>query len=114
MAAVTQLTIDGGEVPYAYAAATRKQRPLTPLQADIIRLARLHGEVRSVEAGVLVHLHRGACGVGARSGPSREGSLACCGYTATDGSMACRRLMKRGLLQRHEEPGKRPKWKPTS
>jgi hypothetical protein len=93
MAAVTQLTIDGGEVPYAYAAATRKQRPLTPLQADIIRLA---------------------CGVGARSGPSREGSLACCGYTATDGSMACRRLMKRGLLQRHEEPGKRPKWKPTS
>jgi hypothetical protein len=106
-----QLTIDGREVPYKYASATRRGRPLTELQKDILRLAAMHGEVRSVEAGLLVHIHRGACGPLPK--PSRKGSLGCCGYGATDGSMACRRLMRRGLLYR-DESGKRPVWKPTS
>lgn len=105
-----QLTIDGGEVPYAYAAAVRRQRPLTELQKDIIRLALLHGEVRSVEAGQLVHLHRGRC---SPIRPTRKGALGCCKYGATDGSMACRRLMRRGLLTR-DESGKRPVWRPAS
>lgn len=108
-----QLTIDGREVPYGYAASTRRGRPLTELQKDIIRLALLHGEVRSVEAGLLVHIHRGACGSGSKSKPRRKGSLDCCGYGATDGSMACRRLMRRGLLYR-DESGARPVWKPTT
>jgi hypothetical protein len=109
-----QLTVDGGEVPYAVAAQPRRQKPLTPLQNDILALARMHGEVRSVEAGVLAHAHRGRCGFGSRSAPWRKHALACCGYTAVDGSMACRRLAKRGLLYRHEEDGKRPVWRPVS
>jgi hypothetical protein len=106
-----QLTVDGGEVPYAYAAATRRQRPLTPLQADILALARMQGQVRSVEAGKLVHAHRGRC---SQLGPTRKGAIACCQYGAIDGSMACRRLMKRGLLHRDEQAGRRPVWRPTS
>lgn len=108
---LVQLTIDGGEVPYAYASATRRQRPLTPLQADILALARMQGQVRSVEAGKLVHVHRGRC---SRVVPTRKGAIGCCQYGAIDGSMACRRLMNRGLLHRDEQTGKRPVWKPTS
>lgn len=105
---IEQLTLDGGAVPYAYAAAPRKMK-LTGLQRDILDLARVQGQIRSVEAGTLVHSHRGRC---SRVVPTRKGALACCRYGTIDGSMACRRLMRRGLLYR-DESGKRPIWRPA-
>jgi hypothetical protein len=103
---IEQLTLDGGAVPYARA---RRQRRLTSAQRDILVTAQLQGHIRSVEAGKLIHHHRGECRAGA---PQRKDALGCCFYCATDGSMACRRLAERGLLAR-DESGVRPVWRAT-
>jgi hypothetical protein len=97
-AQLTQLTIDGGEVPYP----PPRPRPLTASQREIIRWTKAHGEIRSSEAGSAVHAWRtrGTCGR-----PLAIECLGCCEHAASDGYGACKRLERRGLL-RHAGRGR--------
>lgn len=96
-----QLTFDGEEVPYEQTVmGPARQRPLTPVQEDILRYAVLNrkGWIRSVEAGNILHAHRH----NGRGCQSLSTGIGCCKYASTDGSEACQRLAKRGLLVRTE------------
>lgn len=99
----TQLRMDGEEVELGDTfPVARRDGGLTPVQREILRSL----PIRSVEAGVIVHRHRGYCGYGAKGGSmEREDALGCCPYAAADGLEACKRLAKRGLLRR-TSPGR--------
>lgn len=93
------------------------RHPLTQVQREIMRHIDVHGNIRSVEAGVMMHAARD------RSKPEHsrcEGGtkrvfdidsrttrriyikrLSCCEWAATDGLEAMKRLMKRGIVIRH-------------
>lgn len=92
---LTQLTIDGREVPYPIP----RPRPLSAAQRDIMRWARANGSIRSSEAGVAVHVHRAERGYYCGR-PYKMKELGCCEWAASDGYAACRRLAARGLLRR--------------
>jgi putative AbiEi antitoxin of type IV toxin-antitoxin system len=85
-----QLTLDGQEVEIPVIQTARS--PLTGAQREILELARRQGQVRSREAGQIVHLHRmPQCGWCMREK---------CGFASIDGSDALKRLAKRGFLRR--------------
>jgi hypothetical protein len=93
-----QLTIDGDEE------ARRETKALTQLQQRILARIRDTGQIRSVEAGRMVHEARGkycASHGGARAHMNRgEDSLGCCAYASADGLDAMKRLTKRGLVKK--------------
>jgi hypothetical protein len=98
---LSQLQIGGGEVPNDEAARMSRVPPLTPTQRRIIDLMNERGEIRSVEAGVIVHTARGHCGFGAKTGyGSRKQAIGCCAYAAADGLSAMHRLEERGLVRK--------------
>lgn len=90
---VTQLTLDGGEVPYPIP----RSRPLSPAQREILKWVRAKGSIRSSEAGVAVHAVHDGYYCGRLSPPS---ALGCCEFASSAGSAACKRLSARGLLRR--------------
>lgn len=92
-----QIDIDGGETPHRIV-CRRKRRPprLAAVQVGILGLAGRPGGVRAREAGGIVIGHRHPDDdeiADLRRDLDRK-------YRATDGSAACIRLMKRGLLVR--------------
>lgn len=101
---VVQLRFTGEEVPLGVVQRyTRaRQPPLTVAQATILRWARERGEIRSVEAGVIMHAARGYCGHGGRSHDWRgtPRAIGCCAYACADGLDALKRLADRGLVYR--------------
>jgi hypothetical protein len=101
-----QLTIDGKEIEYQR--TVRREPPLTDLQREALRYLTMQGQIRSVEAGVMVHSARGHCGYGAkddRVGGRRDSRISCCNYAATDGNELMKRLMERGIVRRVSERG---------
>jgi len=106
-----QLRIDGREVDHDRVVA--QQAPLTAAQGAIIGHIRDHGSIRSVEAGVIVHLHRDRpCTLagGSRADAYRGTGIACCAYAGTDGLEAMKRLAERGLVERAGIAGR---WEPA-
>ena len=97
-----QLQIGGGEVPTEQA---RGGRGLSFAQRAILCVIREQGSIRAVAAGVIVHAHRGrpCSGYGAGAVRYKGGGVACCGYAASDGSSALKRLHGRGLVERRED-----------
>lgn len=97
-----QLNIEGGVEPYdEVAKRAAAYRDLSPAQKEILRVIRDDGEIRAVEAGVIIHTHRTQAGTG-RCGRHRT-ALACCQYAASDGLEALKRMAKRGLVRRKRE-----------
>lgn len=96
-----QLDIYGGAWPLP----TRRPQRLTAVQRSIMRWARANGAIRSVEAGRVVHHHRGHCGHGSHDLTGTRPAIGCCGYAPIDGRMAIRRLEDRGLLENAGKPG---------
>ncbi|HEY0390992.1 MAG TPA: hypothetical protein VGC63_04720 [Solirubrobacterales bacterium] len=97
MAGESQITLDGREVSMEEARRTSTAGGrLTQAQRLILDTINEKGQIRSVEAGVIVHLARGTkCAKGV--GPSK---LACYHYASTDGLSAMKRLAKRGLVRK--------------
>jgi DNA-binding MarR family transcriptional regulator len=87
-----QLKLDGTEVPVAPASPA----PLTEGQRAILRALGEKGSLRSVEAGEIL-LETLEKRPWARQSRRR--------YASADGSMAMRRLMKRGLVKRGDKDG---------
>jgi hypothetical protein len=81
-----QLILDGREELLKRAA---REAPLTAAQVAILRALAERGTITSAEAGRIVHWHREP-----RCEQCQRG---CCGFTATDGSKALKRLQARGL-----------------
>jgi hypothetical protein len=111
-----QLTIGGGEVPSSRANATSsagryRDAHLTESQRVILETIRREGSIRSVEAGNIVHARRtppcygGRAGAGEHKGPGTAARIGCCGYAATDGLSAMKKLEKRGLVK-WDRPGR--------
>lgn len=101
-----QLTIDGGETTTEQALRTSARRPgLSGAQRAILNVIQAEGSIRAVEAGVIVHAHRGrgCCGHGAGADRYKGGGKACCGYASTDGASALKRLRQRGLVKQRED-----------
>jgi len=84
-----QLTIDGAEEERRI--APRGRAGLTAAQRAILRLL-AERDITSSEAGQIVHLHR-------RPPCERCRWDRRCGYVATDGGDALRRLERRGLVR---------------
>lgn len=90
-----QLTLDGREAPVVFPSPSRGA-PLTPAQRAIMQHLAKHGEIRPVEAGMILLEH-------SRGKPwlveyRRR-------YASADGSEALRRLAKRGLVHK-DGPGR--------
>lgn len=105
-----QLTIDGREVPLEVVRARFANNGagrLTANQATILRMLAAEGELRSIDAGVIVHANRGACGAGAKSDSWTGRGLACCPYAASDGNECLKRMAARGMVYRDpDRPGR--------
>jgi hypothetical protein len=100
-----QLTIDGGEVPFAQTRVVSNRYPLSERQSDILAWARLHGGlIRPIQAGVLVHARRPSHMQGAYRGLADIDSpgepVRCCKWASKDGLAALKRLMGRGIVER--------------
>ena len=103
-----QLKIDGGEVSSEQARRTSRAGRLPGLntaQREILNQIHEDGNIRSVEAGVIIHSHREfpcgrKVGAGSYTGPKTAGRIGCCGYASADGLEAMKRLEKRGLVKR--------------
>lgn len=103
----TQLALDGTEVPYPM----RPPTPLSERQRQILAFIRLHGVVRPVEIGMLMHQGRERPCVVLLD--FRRMRVGCCRHASSDGVDALRRLERRGLVrhiargqwvpERHEE-----------
>lgn len=97
-----QLTIDGGEIPLADVYRARLAR-WTPAQRAILLHIDTFGQIRSFEAGRILHADRkargGGCGVGERT-LKTDRAKSCCAYAPTDGNEALRRLARRGAVVR--------------
>lgn len=104
-AAHGQLTTDGREVTHP--PPDFRIAPLTRRQRQIVAYARNEGAISSTTAGVIMHSTRDCSLKGRRPGPK---AIACCVYAHADGLSACKRLAKRGLLER-TSPGR---WEPVT
>jgi hypothetical protein len=103
-----QLQLGGGEVPTEQAqrsSSAGRGAALSYAQRAILRKIEDQGSIRPVEAGVIVHAHRGTgcCGFGAAADRYKGGGKACCGYASSDGSAALKRLRERGLVQQRQD-----------
>lgn len=95
-----QLQLDGGATPIDDKPSTA---PLTAAQKAILYRARENGgTIRAVEAGTIVHAGRTPQGCNHARGRNRYSGGGCCRYAASDGTEACKRLVKCGLLVRTE------------
>jgi hypothetical protein len=95
----TQLTVDGREVPLLRDGRIATRLRLGPNQREVMRRLGLHGSIRAVQAGQIIHQGRGHCGFGAKSRGGGYGGAGCCAYASTDGSALLRTLEKQGLVQ---------------
>ncbi|HZV74643.1 MAG TPA: hypothetical protein VFF79_13070 [Conexibacter sp.] len=93
-----QLAIDGSEVPMARVRPAR----VTPAQREILRALRMLGELRSWQAGRILHAHREHGCRQQESASHRGGAETCCGYCSSDGGAAMKRLARRGVVERVE------------
>ena len=91
---IEQLKIDGGADQYDLVAGI-SSRQLSDAQAEIIAFVRTHSVIRTVQAGKIMHAHRGT---GCNSGPTN--GIACCKYAGADGLQAIERLVDRQILKR--------------
>jgi len=108
-----QLRIDGGEVTSEQAARTsragRGGGGLSYAQKAILRKIEEQGSIRAVEAGVIVHAHRGRGCWRKKNEPSatgdryKGGGESCCAFASTDGSSALKRLRERGIVRQRED-----------
>lgn len=89
-----QLGLDGTEVPYP----VRRPTPLTDRQREILAYVRLHGVVRPVEVGRMMHFGRKHPHGAVLLLPPAP--LGCCEHASSDGCGALRRLERRGLVRR--------------
>lgn len=85
-----QLAIDGGETPVALV-GRGSSTPLTQSQREILRLVADH-DVTSTDAGRILHL--------LRNPPCHRCELGRCGFAASDGGDALKRLAVRGFVRR--------------
>lgn len=93
-----QLTLTGEEIPHEQVVRARRAAWLSENQRAILRYARAReGVIRSSEAGRIMHAARGRCPYWTDH-PMRQSGLMCCGFCATDGHSALRRLAARGFL----------------
>lgn len=100
-----QLRIDGGEDTSRRAS---KYPQTTTAQQRILHKISTDGQIRAVEAGVMVHEARGKrCCLTGAAGADRHkgGGIGCCAYASADGNSALKRLEKRGLVKRGERVG---------
>lgn len=95
---MSQLTLDGREIPLGKIALGVSGSVLSPAQSAILRAIGEHGSIRSVEAGLIVHRARHG-GIGCYGSGPTERRLDCCGYAATDGLAALKRLEARGFVR---------------
>lgn len=93
-----QMTLDGSVGGPIMA----RNSHLNPAQREMLRIAHANGFVRPIEAGRIVHAGRTDTGCNKRH--DRYKGEGCCGYCASDGVDALKRLVRRGLLVRG--PGK--------
>jgi hypothetical protein len=94
-----QLTVDGREIPLLPDGRIATRLRLGPNQREVMRRLGLHGSIRAVQAGQIIHQCRGRCGFGAKDRGREYRGLGCCRYASTDGSALLRRLEKSGLVQ---------------
>lgn len=95
----TQLTVDGREIPLLPDGRIATRLRLGPNQREVMRRLGLHGSIRAVQAGRIIHQGRGHCGCGRKDRAGRYHGEGCCAYASTDGSDLLRRLEKAGLVQ---------------
>lgn len=95
----SQLTLEGREIPLLPDGRIATRLRLGPNQREVMRRLGLHGSIRAVQAGVIIHQGRGRCGFGAKASRYRGGGLGCCAYAATDGSALLKTLERQGLVQ---------------
>jgi hypothetical protein len=88
VATAGQLTIDGREEQREVVLTRRA--PFTPVQREILRLL-AERDITSSEAGRIVHAHRS---------PPCSRCAHSCGFVASDGGDALKRLQGRGLVRR--------------
>jgi hypothetical protein len=94
-----QLTLDGREVTLLPdGRLPGRLLRLGPRQKEVMRQLGLHGSIRAVQAGVIVHAGRGHCGFGAKRYAGT--GIACCAYAASDGSALMRSLELNGLVEK--------------
>ena len=94
-----QLTLDGREVPYDESLQVSRARPLRDSQEEIIAFMRLHGCVRPVQIGTVLHnFNRISHKLSDRGDPVK--AKPCCPYATSDGVDALKRLTKRGLVEK--------------
>ena len=91
-----QITIEGELVAHPVPTPA----PLSGSQRAILRTIRALGELRSSEAGLMMHGARGWCAPFHAPYAPTPDRLGCCEYGATDGAAAMRRLERRGLVER--------------
>lgn len=108
---MSQLRLDGTEVPEVHRLSVLAPN-LSGAQRDALRYLATHGEISSVEAGVMSHRHRDrdfdrhvAMWVSAYRGKG------CCRHASSDGNEMMKRLMARGLVRR--DPTQRGRWIPA-
>lgn len=91
-----QLRLDGGQDAGPVPAVRRA--PYTAAQQEIMRKIAEDGQIRSIEAGVIVHAHRPRpCIRGSYANGDGEG---CCRWASGDGGDALKRLAERGVVRR--------------
>lgn len=99
-----QLTLDGRETRHPPARPV-KPRPLSDGQQRIISVIKRRGQIRSVEAGVILHQMRGHCAFNTRPHNWPMRGQACCPYASSDGLAACKRMLERGIIIRGPRQG---------
>lgn len=99
---MTQLTIDGREVELDAVGRLPRTMRLGPRQRAVMRELGLHGSIRPIQAGRVIHSERGACGSGVRDyeAKSAYGGEGCCRYASSDGSIMLKTLAGYGLVEK--------------
>jgi hypothetical protein len=97
--AAAQLTTDGREVEHPLPSRQRSPRLTAAQRAILVELA-LKGELRSCEAGAIIHQCRPQAARAAARGFLAEYLAGQRRYAASDGLEALKRLAERGFVRR--------------